>query len=238
MKPCSMKVPDIILCFFILGLVELLTPANALSRITIDINSPSIQKLQVAVLDFKNLSRGKSSDDYSTILPGILSNDLELSGYFRTIEKEAFLVKDILSIDPYRIQFRDWTAIGADLLIYGAYTTIGRLLEVELRLFDVFSARQIFAKRFIGKIKKHRLLMHRISNEIVRVITGVQGIFLCKIAYVDNSSGFKEIIISDIDGKNRQRITWDRGINLFPRLSPDVKSSFIILTRVGGQCFI
>lgn len=218
--------------FFIL--LFALSSDYAFSRITIDINAPSILRLQVAVLDFKNLSEGKASDKFKRSLPEILSNDLELSGYFKGIEKGAFLVEDSASIDPYRIRFRDWSAIGADLLVYGAYTVIGRLMEVEIRLYDVFSSRQIFAKRFVGKLNRPRAIMHKISNEIIKVITGTEGIFLSKIAYVDNSTGYKEIYISDIDGYNRVRITSDKGINLFPRLSPDGKKILYCSYKGGG----
>ncbi len=220
-----------ILCLVLFFLFQ---PDFAHSRITIDINSPSIQRLKVAVLDFKYISGGGEKNRFRTTLPAILSNDLELSGYFQCIEKDAFLVEDTTSIDPYRIRFRDWTAIGADLLIYGAYTIIGRLMEVEVRLYDVFSARQIFAKRFVGKVKRHRKIIHRISNEIIKAITGTEGIFLLKIAYVDNSTGYKEIYVSDIDGHNIEQITNDRGISLFPRLSPDGKRLLYCSYKKGG----
>lgn len=203
----------------ILSLVLIFLPKQGLGKIYIDINAPSIQRIQIAIPDFKNLSSRKEHPELSIALPEIVANDLDLSGYFRPIEKSAFL-EDDASIAPGRIRFKNWSVIGAELLLTGAYTCIGRSLEVEARLFDVFSGRQIFGKRFLGKIEDYRYLMHRLGNEIVYVLTGHKGMFLSKLAFVDNATGHKEIHVCDFDGHNIKQITFDKSIALLPRWSP------------------
>ncbi|MFH1351071.1 MAG: Tol-Pal system beta propeller repeat protein TolB [Pseudomonadota bacterium] len=204
----------------IIAFILLLFPAKGSAKIYIDINAPSIQRIQIAIPDFKNLSSQKEQPELSAAMPQVVSNDLELSGYFRPIEKSAFLMKEDSSFSPGSIRFKDWSAIGAELLLYGAYTCIGRSLEVEARLYDVFSGRQILGKRLLSKTEDYRTVMHRLGNEIIHLLTGHEGMFLSKLAFVDNSTGHKEIYVSDLDGYNIKQLTSDKSIALFPRWSP------------------
>ncbi len=204
----------LILSFFIF-------PAHSLARIYIDINAPSIRKFNIAIPDFKNLDKKKKHPELSTRLPGVISNDLALSGYFSPMDKEAFLQEKDTPLRLENIHFKDWSVIGAELLLTGGFTSVGQSLEIEIRLFDVFWGRQILGKRVLGDIRDYRFLMHRVGNEIIRELTGQEGIFLTRLAFVGNASGHKEIYVSDYDGHNVRQITKDNSIALLPRWSPD-----------------
>jgi TolB protein len=193
---------------------------SARARIYIDINAPSIEKIKIAIPDFRNLSSNASGPEFARDLPGVLSNDLDLSGYFVPIDRAAFLAEDNGAMTEDQIRFKDWSTIGADLLVTGGYNAIGQSLEVEVRLFDVFRGRQIFGKRILGKTDDSRDLMHRIGNDIVYLLTGQKGIFLTKLAFVGTATGNKEIYVCDYDGYNVRQITNDKSIALLPRWSP------------------
>lgn len=195
-------------------------PKQVFGRIFIDINAPSIQRIKIAIPDFQNLSGGKTYPEFVTTLPGVVSSDLDLSGYFTPMEKEAYLGGNSASSDSDGVQLRDWSVIGADLLLEARYSCIGKSLEVEARLYDVFRGRQLFGKRFLGKSVEHRALMHRLSNEIIYALTGQKGMFLSRLAFVGTATGHKEIYLCDIDGQNIERVTSDENIALFPRWSP------------------
>jgi TolB protein len=196
-------------------------PNKGFARIYIDINAPSIQRIKIAIPDFTNLSARKEHPELSRTLPEVVSNDLDITGYFLPMDKEAFLDEEDSSSSGGEIRFKIWSVIGAELLLTGAYTCTGRSLEVEVRLFDVFWGRQLLGRRVLGKIEKHRSLMHRIGNEIISTLTGHRGMFLSKLAFVGRTaSGHKEIYISDYDGHNIRQITSDRSIALSPEWSP------------------
>lgn len=192
-------------------------PSQASSQISIEIDRFSMKKFNIAVPDFANLTDDKAYPELSTALPEIVSHDLDLSGYFTPMDKEAFLEAGDGALSPDN---RSWSAIGADFLLMARYTVIGRNLEVEARLYDVFSGRQIIGRRFLGKVKTYRALMHRIGNEIIYKLTGRKGMFLTKLAFVSTSTGHKEVYISDYDGYNVEQVTFDESIALFPRWSP------------------
>jgi TolB protein len=197
-----------------------LSPGWAWARIYIDINAPSIEKIKVAIPDFKNLSSNGARPELGRDLPGVLSNDLDLSGYFVPIDRAAFLGEDNNAMTEDQIRFKDWSTIGADLLVKGGYTAVGQSVEVEVRLFDVFRGRQILGKRILGRAEDYRDLMHRIGNDIVYLLTGQKGIFLTKLAFVSTATGHKEIYVSDYDGYNVRQVTNDKSIALLPRWSP------------------
>ena len=198
----------------------LFVPCQGFGRIYLDINAPSIQRIKIAIPDFRNFAEGKNHTHLSTKLPQIISSDLDLSGYFTPMDKASFLGEANTSPDLGSVRFRDWSVIGAELLLEAGYTILGRSLEVEVRLYDVYRGRQLFGRRFLGKVMDHRQLMHRIGNEIIYLLTGYRGMFLSRIAFVGTGTGHKEIYITDIDGQNVRNITSDRSIALFPKWSP------------------
>ena len=198
----------------------LLSPSTGFARIDIDINAPGIQKLKIAIPDFVDLSKEEKKPQLATGLPAVISGDLDMTGYFTPMDKASFLDAKNPSLTSDGIRFKDWSVIGADLLLKGAYTCIGQSVEVEVRLFDVFRGQQILGKRILGKVSDQRALMHRLGNDIIYLLTGQQGMFLSKLAFVGNASGHKEIYIADYDGYNVQQITSDKSIAVLPRWSP------------------
>ncbi len=174
----------------------------------------------MAILEFQNLTTRSNSPELSAALPKVISNDLDLSGYFTPMDKESFLEEGD-SMSREEVRMRNYSVIGADFLITGRYSVIGRVLEVEARLYDVFSGRQINKPiKRVGKTESYRSLMHSIGNEIIHELIGYEGIFLTKLAFVSTSTGHKEVYVSDYDGYNAQQLTFDESIALFPRWSP------------------
>jgi TolB protein len=215
-------------------LILLFWPSQALSRIYVDINAPSVQKIKIAIPDFKNFSSNKEYPQLATALPEVLSNDLDLTGYFTPMDKDAFLADDEDAMAREKIRFKNWSVIGADLLLKGGYTAVGRSLEVEVRLYDVFWGRQIMGRRALGKAADYRNLMHRIGNEIIHTLTGHKGMFLSKIAFVGTATGHKELYVSDYDGYNARQVTSDKSIALLPRWSPSGDKILFNSYREGG----
>ncbi|NLA75218.1 MAG: hypothetical protein GX846_07100 [Deltaproteobacteria bacterium] len=204
-----------------------------MGRISIDISQPGDNRLKVAIPDFKNLSAEEESPELAVELPKVMANDLDLSGYFLPMDKKAFLDGDGAGITIENINFRNWTLIGADLLIKGAYTAIGSNIEVEIRAYDPFEGKQLFGKRYLEKAADYRLLMHRAGNDIFLKLTGHKGMFLSKFLFDNNGSGNKEIYVCDFDGHNPKKITDEKGIAQFPRWAPDGNGFAFTLNRDG-----
>ncbi len=214
-----------------------LLPGPAAARIFIDINAPSIQRLQIAIPQFTPKA-AEVSPGFGAELAEVVANDLELSGYFVAVDKEAFLPGAVEGITRDAIRFRDWSLIGAELLLTCTYNAIGRSLELEVRLYDVFRARLVYTKRLLGRQPEHRNLVHRLSNEIIYFLTGEKGMFLSRLAYVnrtrENNEDYKELIVADVDGHNQKQLTFDKSITLLPRWSPDGNRLLYVSYKEGG----
>ncbi|MGD8386461.1 MAG: Tol-Pal system beta propeller repeat protein TolB [Desulfobacteraceae bacterium] len=232
-KSTSLLILVAILCSMIL-----MGPESARARIFIDINAPSIQQLRISIPPFENHTAGSGHPDLSRNLAKTVSNDLELSGYFISIEEEAFIPGAVEDIARERIRFKDWSVIGTELLLACSYRGVGNSIELEARLYDVFRGRRVYSKRLLGKIDEHRALAHRLSNEILFLLTGQKGMFLSHLAFVNRRKGkkqmIKEIFICDVDGHNIKQITFDKSIALLPRWSPDGRKLLYNSYKDGG----
>jgi len=222
----------------ILWAALLLLPGPASARIFIDINAPAVQRLQIAVPAFSTRASAAAEPGFGEKLADVVANDLELSGYFVSIEEEAFLPGAVEEAARDDIQFKDWSMIGAELLLACTYSAIGQNLELEVRLYDVFRARRVYTKRLLGKRNDYRTLIHRLSNEIIYLLTGQKGMFLSRLAYVNRLQGkeevYKEIFTCDVDGHNAEQLTYDKSISLLPRWSPDGKKLLYVSYKDGG----
>ena len=209
-------------------------PGLSSGRIYIDINAPSIPKFKIAIPDFKRIGGDSGHPELGNELLKVMSSDLELSGYFSPIDKGAFLEEKNAPLTGDTINFKDWSVIGAELLLKVGYSCMGSQLQVELRLYDVFWGKQILGKRALTEISGYRHLMHNLSNEIILKLTGYNGISLTKLAYVGDGTGQKEIYICDFDGYNTQAVTSDKSIAMLPRWSPDGKMLAYNSYKQGG----
>jgi TolB protein len=206
-----------ILLFIFLSLFSV---GEAVGKLYIDINAPSMRKIPIAIPEFKHIGGNSGHHDLSRALSDIIRNDFILSGYFSALDRASFIEGPGAGITREYIRFKDWSLIGADLLLKGGYEAIGSRLGVEVRLFDVLSTKQLYGKRFVGNITQRRYLMHRIGDDIILSLTGHPGPFSTKFAFVGTSTGKKEVYTSDFDGHGVQQVTHYGTITLSPRWSP------------------
>lgn len=195
--------------------------AEALGQIYIDINAPAVRKFSIAAPDFLNLDSTSGNSELERDLPEALMNVLDLSGFFRPLDRAAYLSSRTVSLSPRDIRLRDWSVIGAELLVLGTFSCVGDSMEVEVRVYDVFWGRQILGKRLLGDRRQYRQTMHRIGNDLMKLLTGAEGMFLTNIAFIGDTTGHKEVYICDFDGKDVKQITSDKAMALFPSFSRD-----------------
>lgn len=190
----------------------------------IDINSPSMRKIPIAVPLFKSGATTLNNSDIQ--LPqkasDMLSTMLDFTGYFKILDKRSFLENPIKPETILEnIDFHNWTTVGAELLVTGIIQAKGNNLEIELRLFDTIKASQLVGKKYRAENNDLKQIIRLFASEIVFFLTGNRGVFDTRIAFVSTGSGNKEIYICDFDGTDVKQFTNNKAITLFPAWSSD-----------------
>lgn len=190
----------------------------------IDINNPFLRKIPVAVPIFKTISQNETEFALARKAADLLSEALAFTGYFELLDRGAFLMNPLsFGIIGPKIQFQNWTGIGAEFLVTGGLMVRDNVVEMEIRLFDTFKQRLLVGKKYKGWVKDQRRMIHRFCSEVVYRLTNTRGVFDSKIAFVSNGSGNKEIFLADFDGHNLEQFTKNGSINLSPAWASDGK---------------
>lgn len=184
----------------------------------IEVTAPGSRLLKLAVDSPRSLDPLPNPES-AKLVTDVITYDLNMSG---VVAAETYVqlpaVKDFSLVD---VDFVSWLSAGFDLLVRGEYSLKDGRLTIEYRFYDVINRKLITAKRYLGTAKDLRRFSHAFADEILRVITGEQGVFTTKIAYVSNQTGNKEIYVMDWDGHNPLPLTKNGSINLNPDFSPD-----------------
>jgi TolB protein len=134
----------------------------------IDINNPFIRKIPIAVPVFKPISDSGGEKFLSQEASNLLSKSLEFTGYFKIIDRDAYLVDPEKSdIIVSNINFKNWTGIGAELLITGNLFLKDNIIEMELRLYDTFKGLLIAGSSSAGRLAP--VSMPCLSEEYFRI---------------------------------------------------------------------
>lgn len=213
---------------FVIVMVLLVTitfPSPGASDVQyIDIKNPFIRKIPIAVPVFK--LGAASMPDVGLAREGaeLLSTSLDFTGYFKLLHQDSFLIgADGPGIIAPNINFRNWTTIGAELLITCGLTVIGDVVEMELRLFDTFKGRMLVGKRYKGLRPDLRRMIHKFCGEVIFYLTGHRGVFGSKIAFISNGTGNNEVFTAAFDGHTPRQFTHTGNITISPAWSSDTQ---------------
>ncbi len=224
------KVPLILLILAALPVNA--SPARAVMEI--DITEGNLRPMPVAIAPF--LGAGGDGSRLAAAVAEIVASNLERSGLFRPLAPQA-AIERIANIDrPPR--FEDWRAIGAEALIAGRVSeTGGRQISAQFRLWDPFAGRELAAEAFQAPADSWRRIGHMISDAIYERLTGENGYFDSRIAFIAENGPkdkrVKRLAVMDQDGHNLRYLTDGASMALTPRFSPDSRE--ITFTAYSGD---
>lgn len=149
---------------------------------------------------------GPADPKVASDIAAIFKQNMTMTGLFKVVMEEMGTV-----------------ATNPDLLLKSNYISAGGAITFELRLVELPSGRELFAKRYSSSSQDLRRVIHTFSDEILNTLTGERGPFATKLAYVSAAGGNKEIYLMDWDGHNSRKLTTNGSINLYPDFSPSGK---------------
>lgn len=202
--------------------VRAVAPATA--ELRIDITQGTVKPLPIAVTNF--LGTMPDEARLGRDVSGVVSADLERSGLFKSIDRQAFIqTAESLSTLP---QFVSWRVINAQALVQGRAQVVedGRL-RVEFRLWDVFAEQQMEGLAYTAEKAGWRRVAHLIADAVYKRITGEDGYFDTRIVYIAERGPpdrrVKRLAIMDQDGENHKFLTEGHNLVLTPRFSPTLQ---------------
>jgi len=160
-----------------------------------------------------------ATDKASDEIWAVVRRDLEMTGYFRIIDPNAY-IEQSGGVEPGTFDFGNWRMIKAAALAKTRVLPSGSGVRADVYIYDVGTGEKIDAKGYVGDTADVRYLGHRIADAILLAITGEPGFFGSRLAVVGSKSGKKEIYRMDMDGMGVTAITNNGTINLSPAWSP------------------
>ena len=200
------------------ALAPLAAPIAARAQLTIDMTRPNFEPVPIAIVDFQG-------DPMGGQIAGVIRNDLQNSGLFRSIAPGSFIEQNLNANSAPR--FPDWRNVGAQGLVVGSIANVGGNIKVDFRLWDVLKGDQATGLSFTSQPSNWRRLGHIIADAVYKRVTGEEGYFDTRVAYVSETGPLnnrvKRIAIMDQDGANNRYITDGSTIAITPRFSPTLQ---------------
>ncbi|MBI3654259.1 MAG: PD40 domain-containing protein [Acidobacteria bacterium] len=162
----------------------------------------------LALADF--VARSAGLDSAVATFNQTLQADLQFAAIAGIVGKS--LNPNTLVPDPASLKFEEWSGdpVKADYVAFGNLQNTNGL-AADCYLFDVKTKQQLIASRHNGEALR---MAHEFADEIVKLLTGRDGIATSKIAFVSG----KAIRLMDYDGNRHRGFAGD---GLFPQFSPD-----------------
>ncbi len=195
--------------------------SSAVAAEELTISAPGQQTLPLALTDFIPTPGQTPNPALMNEFQQILKYDLELSGLFELVNPDSFLGDakriGLRSVD---VNFSEWRLLGADLVLKGTYRMDGDRLVIVPRLYDVPRQKLLYGVPVVGDRASIRNFAHELADKILEALTDETGPFKAKIAFINNSTGNKELYLMDTDGHGVVRLTAHGGIVLNPDFTP------------------
>lgn len=196
------------------------TPTN---RIYVSVGDPNFKKVLIAIEP--TINKHPATEEFSRTL----LSDINFTGYFEMLpvakmpSSRGGLTLGSFSFNPYK-------ALGVEFLVKSELRTNNGKVEAEVRLYDVNRGVQILGRLYpfvSNEGSAGRELAHFTGNDIMKSLTGEEGIFRTRIL-MSCGNRIKEIYIMDFDGENYSKLTKDGKLALSP--SWDSKGKRILFT--------
>ncbi|WP_210496795.1 Tol-Pal system beta propeller repeat protein TolB [Microvirga antarctica] len=188
------------------------------------------QPMPIAIADFAG------EGDLGQQVSGIITKNLQRSGYFAPLDKARFPERPAFDAAP---RFEAWKLAGAQALVTGRVTRdpSGRL-KAEFRLWDVETGQQLTGQQYATDPNFWRRIGHIISDSVYTKITGFGGFFDSRMVFVDESgpkeNRRKRLAIMDQDGANVRFLTQGDNLVVTPRYSPATQD-ITYMSQADGQ---
>ena len=185
----------------------------ARAQLTIEIVGGAGTTIPVSIVPFE----GESS--FPLGITGVVGADLARSGRFRLVDYDGIVPRPSRAED---VRSAEWRSRGADAVAAGSMRPLpdGRV-EVRVVLVDTVKNATLANQVYTVTPQQFRATAHKIADLIYEKLTGDEGVFSTRIAYITKQGARYALHVADADGFDPQTIVSSNEPLLSPRWSPD-----------------
>ena len=191
---------------------------GALAQVSGEQQKGQIRPIPIAIPEFLAQDPKLGAD-----IANVIAADLGNSGLFQPIDRSAFIERiQNINVAP---NYANWRTVGAEALIVGQASLLpdGRV-QVEMRVWDVITAKSLAGNRLAAATQAWRRIAHQAADVAYEKLTGGAKYFDTRIVYVDETGPkdrrVKRLTIMDQDGANVRLLSQGRESTITPRFNP------------------
>jgi len=218
----------------IVAATSIAVPAAATEQGRLVVRKGVIRKALIAVPDLTQEGRVTASAQL-TELSKALRFDLNNCGYYKvTTDAQGVAAAQRRDVESGSVILPNWRALDAELVFKTDTRRTGDDLIISCFAYEMNTGKRVLSRKVKGPERDSRRLVHYLSDEIVKVLIGVEGIATTRIALIkDNAEGGKDLYLVDYDGHNLKRVTRDGTVAVSPDWSPDGRQIYYTSTHKG-----
>jgi len=195
--------------FVLLCLLFVVTSTNAQFRV--EVHGIGLAQVPIAITSFRGQEEAPQN------IAKIVQADLERSGQFRKVAADA-PQHDERSLPDFKF----WRQTGVDSLVSGSVSPENNgFFTVRFRLWDVVKGTDQGGQSYRVSAGDLRLTAHRVADFVYKNITGDNGIFATRIAFVSKLGPQYTLWVADADGENTKPALTSTESIISPAWSPD-----------------
>jgi len=187
---------------------------------------------RVAVVPFSWSGDYRMPEDVAQVV----SDDLVRTGEFDSMSRDNMLSYPAFS---HEVVMGDWRLVRTQYLVIGNMEARGANVHLSFSLYDVVRGRLMLTQTVTRTRTELRDMGHQVANVVYEALTGFQGIFRTKLAYIraerDTVGEFVyRLIVADQDGYNERTLLRSRDPIMSPAWSPD-GTELVYVSFDGGR---
>lgn len=231
-----MTSPRLITCICVLGLWLFFPPAAVpQTDVYLKLSTSERRPLELAVAGIQR--QGKIPSEVisqAEQFMEVLSDDLSFSLHFLLLEPPGGDPE--YGFKKGRPVPGSWRLLGAKMLLVPELRSDKKGVHLKIRIMDLGIERDIFTNEML--LDHTRRQAHRIGDQIIKALTGENGVASTQIAFCQRVGEHKELALCDYDGHLVRRLTSLNTLNLSPDWSPDgARLAFISFQRHRAEVF-
>jgi TolB protein len=208
---------------------------SAFSQVTLRTETASVGRLDLVVYPFTPDGDAAFVGELPAQLSDLVKGDLSYSGFFNIINPSDLQPDTTIKVQKVGSTYdtlRTFTGSSA-ARVRGTVSVGWEKSIASIAIFQPPLRDPIHISDFSFQADKARDAAHEIAAWITRMLTGEEGAFQSRIAFVVKTGQNKDLWIMDWDGANARSLTRDQTLNLSPTWTPDGRNLYFTSFRNG-----